>query len=80
VRVDVNIARKRHAHLLRSTDEGVVSHANRSHGTPYTYFDSSEVAIAELRLEFADEMTGAIVAINDVSEEPRMGIHCANVS
>jgi len=52
--------------------DDVVRHAGVSRGTFYTYFDSMEVAIAELGLELADEMTSGLLAIYDVLEDPVM--------
>jgi AcrR family transcriptional regulator len=52
--------------------DDVVRHARVSRGTFYTYFDSMEIAIADLGLDLADEMTSAILAIYDVLEDPVM--------
>jgi AcrR family transcriptional regulator len=77
---------KMRAHLLRSVFEvcsgekdrepavidDVVRHAKVSRGTFYTYFDSMEIAIAELGLELADEMTAGLLVVYDVLEDPVM--------
>ena len=50
--------------------DDVVRHAKVSRGTFYTYFDSMEVAIAELGLELADEMTAGVAEVYNVLEDP----------
>jgi AcrR family transcriptional regulator len=86
VRVARERRAKMRAHLLQSVYQvcsgekdrepavidDVVRHADVSRGTFYTYFDSMEVAIAELGLELADEMTSGLLAIYDVLEDPVM--------
>lgn len=52
--------------------DDVVRHAQVSRGTFYKYFDSLDLAIAELGLQLADEMTASILSIYDVLEDPIM--------
>lgn len=86
VRVGRQRRERMRAHLLQSvlavcSAEGrrepaniddVVRHADVSRGTFYKYFDSLDLAIAELGLQLADEMTAGILSIYDVLEDPIM--------
>lgn len=83
VRVGRERREKMRAHLLASVlavcsgehrepaqIDDVVRHAEVSRGTFYKYFDSMDVAIAELALQLAEEMTDGILWIYDVLEDP----------
>ena len=86
VRVGRQRREKMRAHLLHSvlavcSVEGrrepaliddVVRHAEVSRGTFYKYFDSMDLAVAELGLQLADEMTTGILSVYDVLEDPVM--------
>jgi len=50
--------------------DDVVRHACVSRGTFYKYFDSLDIAISELGLQMADEMTAGILSVYDVVEDP----------
>lgn len=52
--------------------DDVIRVAEVSRGTFYKYFDSLDLAIAELGLQLADEMTDGILSIYDVLEDPIM--------
>lgn len=86
VRVGRQRREKMRAHLLQSvltvcSAEGrrepaliddVVRHAEVSRGTFYKYFDSLDLAVAELGAQLGDEMTQGISAVYDVLEDPVM--------